>query len=68
MMLLWANLHKSKVLGDDLVIILLVPLVDNYFIMNVYKVYNLLIVHLLLQKTFHYFVESEYLALSSDGD
>ena len=32
--------------------------------MNVYKVYNLLILHPALQRTFHYSVEGEYLALS----
>ena len=36
--------------------------------MNVYKVYNLLILHAVLQKTLHYFVEGEHLALSSDSD
>ena len=37
-------------------------------IMSVYRVYSLLILHLALQKTFHYSVEGEYLALSYDGD
>ena len=35
--------------------------------MNVYKVYNLLILHPVLQKTLQYSVEGKYLLFSSDG-
>ena len=45
-----------------------VLLVDKSLIMNVYKAYNLLILHLALENTFYYPVEGEYLALSSDDD
>ena len=63
--LLWIN---PIVFDDFLVSILQVPLVDKSLIMNVYKGYNLLIFHPVLQKTCHYSLEGEYLALSSDGD
>ena len=36
--------------------------------MNVYKVYNLFILHSILQEAFQYPLKEEYLALSSDGD
>ena len=45
-----------------------VPLVDKSLIMNVYKVYNLPILHPTLQKTFCYSVAGQYVALSSDSD
>ena len=40
-----------------LVVILQAYLVDKSFIMNEYKVYNLLVLHPVLQKTFQEFVE-----------
>ena len=53
---------------DYLIIIRQVPLVDKPLIMNVYKVYNLPVLHLVLYKTFWYSVEGEYLVLSSDSE
>ena len=43
-------------------------LVDKSPIMNVYKFYNLPILHPVFQNFFWYSVEGEYIALSSDGD
>ena len=46
-------LHINPIVFDDhLVITLQVLLVDKFLIMNVYKIYNLLILHPVLQKTF----------------
>ena len=44
-----------------------VPFSDMYIIMNVYKVYNLPILHPALKKAFCYSVEGEYHTPSSDG-
>ena len=51
-----------------MVVILQVPLVDKSPLMNVYMVYNLCILHPALQRTFHYSLEGEILAFSSNGD
>ena len=47
--------------------ILQIQLVDKSLIMNVYKAYNLSILHIVPQKAFYYSLEGEYLALSSDS-
>ena len=64
--LLWIS---PIVFGDHLVIILQVPLVDKSFVMTMSNVHNLAILPMLhptLWKTFHFSLESEYLALSSN--
>ena len=58
---------SKDIFDDHLVIILQVPLVDEFLIINVYKVSNLPILHPALQKTFLFLVEGEKLAFSSDG-
>ena len=40
---------------------------NKSFVMDVYKAYNLPVLHPLLQKAFQYLLEGEYLALSSDS-
>ena len=55
------------VIDDHLVIILQVPLFNKSLIMNVYKACSLPILHFVMQNTFHYSLEGEYMALSSDG-
>ena len=45
-----------------------VPLVDKSLVMNVYKVYNMHILHPVLQNTFQYYIEGENPALSLDDD
>ena len=50
--LLGATPNKSNRFDDHLVVILQLPIVDKSLIMNIYKVYNLPILHPVLQKTF----------------
>ena len=47
---------------------LLCKYLNRFIIINVYEVYNLLILHPVLQKTFHYSVEGEYLTISSNSN
>ena len=63
--LLWIN---SKVFDDHLVVILQVPVVDESLVMNMFKVYNLPILHPALQKNFQYTIEDKYIGISSDSD
>ena len=55
------------VLEDYLMLILTVPLVDQSLLMNLYKVYNLPILHPLLRVHAQYKLESSYLATIMDG-
>ena len=68
MELLEATPNKPSGFNDHLVFTLQLPFIDESFIMNMYKVYNSPILYPALWKTFHHFVEGEYLGLSSSGD
>ena len=48
--------------NDHLVRILQIPFVAKSFQMNIYKVYNLSILHPELQKSFQYILEKDYFA------
>ena len=61
-------LVSPVVFDDHLVVILQVPLVDKYLIMNVYIIYNLSILHPVMKKTYQCFLKGEYLTLSCDGN
>ena len=63
--LLWINLI---VFDYHLAVILQEHLVDKSLIRNMYKVYNFPILHPVLQKTFWYSVEVEYLPLTSNSN
>ena len=51
------------VFNDHIVVILEVPVVDKYVVINDYKTYNFPILHPVPQEAFQYFVEEEYLAI-----
>ena len=55
------------VLEDYLMLILTVPLIDQSLHMNLYKVYNLPMLHLTLHVHVQYEIESSYLATVMDG-
>ena len=55
------------VLEDCLMLMLTVPLVDQSLQMNLYKVYNLLMLHPILHVHAQYELESSYLAIVMDG-
>ena len=55
------------VLEDYLMLILTVPLVDQSLHMNLYKVYNLPMLHPTLHVHVQYEIESSYLATVMDG-
>ena len=55
------------VLQDYLMLILTVPLIDQSLHMNLYKVYNLPMLHLTLQMHVQYELEGSYLATMMDG-
>ena len=55
------------VLEDYLMLILTVPLIDQSLHMNLYKVYNLPMLHLILHVHVQYEIESSYLATIMDG-
>ena len=55
------------VLEDCLMLILTIPLVDQSLQMNLYKVYNLLMLHPILHVHAQYELESSYLAIIMDG-
>ena len=63
MELLQATVDKPDSLWWSFGPILQVPFVDESHIMNVYKVYNLPMLLPVLQKTFPYSIEGEYLTL-----
>ena len=53
---------------DNVVILLQIPSENRSLLMNIYKVYNLPILHPKLQKCFQCTLEGEYLTISSYGD
>ena len=55
------------VLEDYLMLILTVPLIDQSLHMNLYKVYNLPVLHLTLHVHAQYEIENSYLATIMDG-
>ena len=55
------------VLEDYMMLILTVPLIDQSLHMNLYKVYNLPMLHLTLHVHVQYEIESSYLATVMDG-
>ena len=58
---------KSIVLEDYLMLILTVPLIDQSLHMNLYKVYNLPMLHHILHVHAQYEIENSYLATVMDG-
>ena len=55
------------VLEDYLMLILTVPLIDQSLHMNLYKVYNLLMLHPMLYVHAQYEIKNTYLAMVMDG-
>ena len=68
---IWAYYHNGKltliVLQDYLMLILTVPLIDQSPQMNVYKVYNLPMLHPTLNVHAQYEIEGTYLAILMEG-
>ena len=68
---IWSYYRTIKltpiVLEDYLMLILTVPLVDQSLHMNLYKVYNLPMLHLILHVHAQYEIENSYLATVMDG-
>ena len=68
---IWSYYRTIKltpiVLGDYLMLILTVPLVDQSLHMNLYKVYNLPMSHPVLHVHVQYEIENTYLATVMDG-
>ena len=68
---IWSYYRTIKltpiVLEDYLMLILTVPLVDQSLHMNLYKVYNLPMLHLVLHVHAQYKIENSYLATVMDG-
>ena len=68
---IWSYYRTIKltpiVLEDYMMLILTVPLIDQSLHMNLYKVYNLPMLHLTLHVHVQYEIESSYLATVMDG-
>ena len=68
---IWSYYETTKltpiVLEDYLMLILTVPLIDQSLHMNLYKVYNLPMLHLMLHMHAQYEIENLYLATIMDG-
>ena len=68
---IWAYYGNVKlapiVLQDYLMLILTVPLIDQSLQMNLYKVYNLPMLHPTLNVHAHYEIEGDYLATLMEG-
>ena len=68
---IWSYYETIKltpiVLEDYLMLILTVPLIDQSLHMNLYKVYNLCMLHLILHVHAQYEIENSYLATVMDG-
>ena len=68
---IWSYYRTIKltpiVLADYLMLILTVPLIDQSLHMNLYKVYNLPMLHLILHVHAQYEIENSYLATVMDG-
>ena len=68
---IWSSYRNIKltpiVLEDYLMLILTVPLIDQSLHMNLYKVYNLPMLHPTLHMHAQYEIESSYLATVMDG-
>jgi hypothetical protein len=56
------------VIGDILVVLLEIPLVDKSLVMNLYRVHNLPMLHPEMKVAFTYQLEGEYLAISTSGE
>ena len=68
---IWSYYRTIKltpiVLEDYLMLILTVPLIDQSLQMNLYKVYNLPMLYLMLHMHTQYEIENSYLATIMDG-
>ena len=53
-------------MSNTLYVILHIPLVDKSLQLNLYRIYNIPLVHPILKKSFKYSVQEEYLAIRSD--
>ena len=59
---------RSFIMSDTLYVVLHIPLVDtNHCNFTFFRICNILLVHLTLQKSFQCTIQEEYLAIRSDG-
>ena len=57
---------QSYMLSETLYVVLHIPLVNKWLQFNLYRIYNISLVHPVLKKSFKYFIQEENLAIRSD--
>ena len=58
---------QSFMMSDTLYVVLHIPLIDKSLQFHFFRIHNIPLVHLTLQKSFQYAIQEEYLAIRLDG-